>query len=207
MDIGQLTIVVICGLLGAWYVGASIYNRRRGLALARWIQAGLRSLGGKTEYKWLGSVGSGLRASAHGLEKPLKQLDAALLLETRELLPLWLLQWATGRRDQLILKIALRRGINAQVDAAPRVFPPEGWSYVQVTPSLQLTAADSAAKQFTEAFRPFFTQYSHALRSFSYRPEEPQIVMTLILTGVEARPAEEIFSVLTRCVESLGPGG
>src|SRR6266545_1702449 len=36
MDIGQLAIMLICTILGIWYVGASIYNRRRGLTLARW---------------------------------------------------------------------------------------------------------------------------------------------------------------------------
>jgi len=200
MDIGQLTIIGICAVLGIWYIGASAYNRRRGLALARWLQQGLRSLGGKAEYKWIGSAGSGLRASATQLTKPFKRLDAALLLETRELLPLWLFQRASGRRDQLILKYALQRAARAQIDAAARVAPPAGWSHVQLTPQLQLTASGTAAEQLTAALRPFFERYGPAVRSFSYRPEEPQIVLALDLVGVEAQPAEEIFSALARCL-------
>jgi len=200
MDIGQLAIMLICTILGIWYVGASIYNRRRGLTLARWLQVGLRSLGGKADYKWIGSAGSGLRASATDLAKPLKRLDAALLLETRELLPLWLFQRVTGRRDQLILRCALRRGVQAWLAAAPHVSTPEGWSAAQVTSALQLTSSGTAADQLAATLRPFLEQYSPALRSFSYRPDEPQIVLALNLAGVETEPAEEMFQTLIQCL-------
>jgi hypothetical protein len=200
VDIGQLAIILICGILGVWYVGASIYNRRRGLTLARWLQAGLRSLGGKTDYKWIGSAGSGLRGSATGLAKPLKRLDAVLLLETRELLPLWLFQRMTGRRDQLILRCALSRGVQARLDAASRVGAPEGWNIAQVTPALQLATSGAAADELAAALGPFLEQYGPALRSFSYRPDEPQIVLALNLAGVETRPAEEMFQGLIRCL-------
>lgn len=202
MDIGQLAILAVCIALGGWYVGASAYNRRRGQALGHWLQAGLRSLGAKAEYRWIGSSGSGLRASASNLARPLTRLDAILLLETRELLPLWLFQRASGRRDQLILRVALQRGVPAQLDAARRVFPPEGWSYVQATPALQLTASGAAAEQLAAALQPFFESYGSVLRSFSYRPEQPQIVLVLNLAGIEARPAEEILKTLARCVEA-----
>ncbi|HEX9439835.1 MAG TPA: hypothetical protein VF909_09145 [Roseiflexaceae bacterium] len=201
MDIGQLAIVVVCAVLGIWYVGASVYNRRRGMELTRWLQAGLRSLGGKAEYKWIGSSGSGLRASATGLAKPFKRLDAVLLLETRELLPLWLFQRASGRRDQLILKCALQRAVKVQLDAAPRVVPPDGWSYIQATPALQLTASGAATEQLATALQSFFERYDSALRSFSYRSEEPQVVLALNLARVEARPAEELFRALARCLD------
>jgi len=200
VDIGQLAIILICIILGIWFVVASIYNRRRGLLLAGWLQAGLRSLGGKADYKWIGSAGSGLRASATDLAKPLKRLDAALLLETRELLPLWLFQRVTGRRDQLILRCALRHSVEARLDAAPRVSAPEGWSAAQLTSGLQLTTSGAAADQLTAALRPFLDQYSPALRSFSYRPEEPQIVLVLNLAGVETEPAEGMFQTLIQCL-------
>ena len=158
-------------------------------------------MGGKAAYRWIGSSGSGLRASVTGLAKPIAQLEAVLLLETRELLPLWLFQRASGRRDQLILKLALQRGIKAQLDAAPFVSPPEGWSYVQATPSLQLTAAGAAAEQLAEALRPFFERYGPALRSFSYRTEKPQIVLVLNLAGVETHPMEEIVRTLILCLK------
>jgi hypothetical protein len=200
MDIGQLTIVVICAILGIWYVGASIYNRRRGLALARWLQVGLRSLGGKAEYKWIGSAGSGLRASATGLTKPFKRLDAILLLETRELLPLWLFQRASGRRDQLILKCSFQHVVKAEIDAALRVTPPKGWSHIQATPALQLTAAGGAARRLAAALQPFFERYGPALRSFSYRQEEPQVALALNIAGIEAQPAEQFFATLVECL-------
>lgn len=202
MDIGQLAILVICVALGIWYVGAAAYNRRRGRVLARWLQEGLRSCGGKAEYRWIGSAGSGLRASATGLKKPFKRIDAALLLETRELLPLWLFQRASGRRDQLILKCGLERAVQAELDAAPRVVPPQGWSYVQATPSLQLTASGVASEQLAAALQPFFERYDSALRAFSYRPAAPQLVLVLNLAGIEAQPATELFAMLGRCIES-----
>jgi hypothetical protein len=201
VDIGQLSILGVCVLLFAWYIAGSVYNRRRGQMLGRWLQAGLRSLGGKAEYRWIGSSGSGLRASASGLARPITQLEAVLLLETRELLPLWLFQRMSGRHDQLILKLALQRGIKAQLDSAPRVFPPDGWSYIQVTPSLQLTASGDTASQLTDALRPFFERYGPSLRSFSYRTEKPQIVLVLNLTGIENQPAEEIIRSLIRCLD------
>jgi hypothetical protein len=201
MDIGQLAIIVVCAVLGIWYIGASVYNRRRGMELTRWLQAGLRSLGGKAEYKWIGSSGSGLRASATGLAKPFKRLDAVLLLETRELLPLWLFQRASGRRDQLILKCALQHAVKVQLDAAPHVIPPDGWTYIQATPALQLTASGAATEQLATSLQPFFERYDSALRSFSYRSEEPQVVLALNLASVEAQPAEQLFMALARCLD------
>jgi hypothetical protein len=203
VDIGQLAILGVCVALFAWYIGASVYNRRRGQMLGRWLQAGLRSLGAKAEYRWIGSSGSGLRASARGLARPITQLEAVLLLETRELLPLWLFQRASGRRDQLILKLALQRGMKAQLDAAPRVLAPDGWSYIQATPLLQLTAAGPTAGHLTEALHPFFERYGQSLRSFSYRAEKPQIVLVLNLAGVETQPAEEIVRTLIQCLDEV----
>ncbi|MCW5851594.1 MAG: hypothetical protein KIT87_16090 [Anaerolineae bacterium] len=195
MDIGQLIVIGLSIVLLIWYFGASVYNRRRGQTLGRWLQAGLKSLGGQAGYKWIGSSASGLQAIVSGALPPWKSAEAIVLLETRELLPLWVFQRLTGRRDQLILKLTLRHRLTGSLDAAPRVVPPAGWTPTAGPHGLHLTT-DRAGAALVGRLTPFLDRYGPALRSFSVRPQEPQLILALNTALIEAKPLEELLSQL-----------
>lgn len=195
MDIGQLIVIGLSIVLLVWYFGASVYNRRRGQALGRWLQTGLKSLGGQAGYKWIGSSASGLQAIVSGARPPWKSAEAILLLETRELLPLWVFQRLTGRRDQLILKLALRQRMDGSLDAAPQVVPPAGWTQTTGPHGLHLTT-DRAGAVLVSRLTPFLDRYSPALRSLSVRPQEPQLILALNVAALEGEPAERVIETL-----------
>ena len=201
MDIGQLIVIGLSIVLLIWYFGASVYNRRRGQALGRWLQAGLKSLGGQASYKWIGSSASGLQAIVNGGRPPWKSAEAILLLETRELLPLWIFQRLTGRRDQLILKLALRHRLTGSLDAAPRVVPPQGWTQTPGPHGLQLTT-DRAGVAVVSRLTPFLDRYGPALRSLSVRPQEPQLILALNMSALESEPAEKVLEALAESFTS-----
>jgi hypothetical protein len=123
MDLGQ-TIVVYLGIfLILWYAVALIYNRRLGIRTYRWLQPGVATLGKITQAKWLGSSGSGARIGVAQAKHPFRQAEVAFLLETRELLPLWLLNRLRGIRDSLVVRAQLRSVPQGELESCLRALP------------------------------------------------------------------------------------
>ena len=120
MRLSPETIVVALGIfLALWYLGASMFNRRRGVAVFRWLHDGLDALGGEISSRWIGSSGSGAQIRVAKADPPLKDLDVIYLLASRELLPLFLFDLARGKRDRLIVKAGTRAASPAELEAVP----------------------------------------------------------------------------------------
>jgi len=109
MNLGQWIVIGLCALLVAWYFGASMFNRRRVMATYQWLRRGLEQVGDKIEAQWLGSSSTGAKLVIPRAEKPYRRLEATYLLETREILPYWILTHLIGRRDELMIKAVLRK--------------------------------------------------------------------------------------------------
>jgi hypothetical protein len=119
MDLGQRIAIYLGIFLLVWYVFAAAYNCRRGVRVYRWLQPGAKSLGSITEARWIGTSGSGARLAIAKPERPFRRVEAAFLLETRELLPLWIVNRLRGRRDALILRVDLRSAPRSEVEIVP----------------------------------------------------------------------------------------
>lgn len=105
----EWTIIGLSALLLVWYVGASQFNRRRGLATYQWLRRGLDQVGEISHSEWIGASNTGARLTILHARKPFRQLEAVFVLETRELLPYWLISRLWGRRDALTIQANLRR--------------------------------------------------------------------------------------------------
>lgn len=205
-------IVTGIGLfLVAWYLIAAIYNRRFGLRTYRWLQAGLEILGDtkSIQASWIGSSGSGARIGLERAHPPFQRLELAYLLESRELAPLWLFDILRGKRDQLILRGTLRhKGVGElevmpqndkllkalrQQDATP------SWTLADGPHNLVI-AHRRSAKQQIEWVTPFLEKYGPNLKRFSWRPQDPHILIVLRLAGLPDDEAETLFQNIRSAV-------
>jgi hypothetical protein len=106
----------------AWFGGGVLWNLRRGNAVLKWMQSGLPLLGERTTLRWLGS--SAVELGIARAKAPFRRFELVVLMEPRDVPWLWLLSFARGRRDLLILR--------GQLSNAPRLeyelIAPGSWS-------------------------------------------------------------------------------
>ncbi len=118
MDLGQTIIIGLSIFLGLWYIIGSITNRRRGLETFRWLREALGTTGKVDEARWIGSSGSGARLTVSKANRPFQRIEVVFLLDSRELLPLWLVNLMRGKQDEMILKATLRSLPSGQIEVA-----------------------------------------------------------------------------------------
>lgn len=118
MDLGQRIVIGISILLGVWYFVGAIINRRRGKALSQWIQSGMVYFGKISEARWIGSSGSGARLLVGKANKPFSLVEVIFLLESREIMPLWIFNRFRGKQDEMIMKGNLRRTPTIELEVA-----------------------------------------------------------------------------------------
>jgi hypothetical protein len=114
-----LALVVV--LLGFFAVGSAA-NVRRGNAVLKWMQGGLKQIGDKATVRWLGTTSVDLvLAKAKG---PFERASLVVFLEPRDLPWLWAVSRYRGRRDTLILRALLGRPPLEELELLDR----ESWS-------------------------------------------------------------------------------
>jgi hypothetical protein len=196
----QLTpdkIVVGLGiLLALWYLGASIFNRRRGVAVFRWLREPLDRFGGEVGSRWIGSSGSGAEIKVVKADAPFKQIEAIYLLASRELLPLWLFDMSRGKRDRLILKFALRASFGGEIEAVParsglahqmRNDPEKPWSIEDSRHDLIVGTRGGGTAPARSALTPFLEKYGANLQRLSWTRQAPHLIITLSLADLFER--------------------
>jgi hypothetical protein len=212
MQITPVQIVTSLGLaLAAWYLMAMIYNRRRGRAAYRWLVDGLDVFGPGHEGKWLGSAGSGAQMAVPKAGHPFRRVEVIYLLESRELLPLWLVDLLRNKRDQLIFKALLRAKPLAEVEIAPaasrmarriRDRVDDSWNTAEVK-GYYVASRGKDSGRVVEAFRPFLSAYGDQLRSISWSEGKPDLIVVLALGPLipTADNASNLFTSLKAAVE------
>ena len=196
----QLTpekIVVGLGiLLALWYLGASVFNRRRGVAVFHWLRKPLDRFGGEIGSRWIGSAGSGAEIKVVKAEAPFKQIEAIYLLASRELLPLWLFDLARGKRDRLILKATLRASFGGEIEAVParsglarqmRTSTDKRWSIESGPHDLVVGSHGGGTDSSRSALTPFLEKYGGNLQRLSWTRQAPQLIVNLSLAGLYER--------------------
>ncbi len=116
MDFDSIGIAAAFGLAAlfiCWYfIGAAI-NRRRIADAARWVHRGLepykeRGQGkGNLSIKWLAT--NAFNVLLEGAQSPFRGVVATVLLQSRDMVTVWLIDRMTGRRDILLLRCDLRK--------------------------------------------------------------------------------------------------
>jgi len=98
-------VVVVIFIVG-WFALGTHVNVRKGHRFLEWLQGGLPLIGEKTTLRWLGS--SVVHLQIEKAREPFRRVEVLIVLEPRDVPPLWLLSSLRGRRDLLIVRTELR---------------------------------------------------------------------------------------------------
>lgn len=207
MNLSPEQIVVGIGaLLAAWYLIASFYNRRRGLAAYRWLRDGLDTLGDKYEGKWLGSAASGAHLTIAKASPPFRRVEVIFLLESRELLPLWLFDIWRNKRDQVIFKATTQAVRQAEVEIAPADSPIARRIRIRVDDSWKtsnqggffIASRGRDTSLVLPALKPILDNYGPHIRHLSWSKSRPNLIAIFNLPDLlsSGDPASNLFTCI-----------
>jgi hypothetical protein len=114
--------VVVVIIIVGWFALGTHLNVRKGQRFLEWLQSGLPLIGEKTTLRWLGS--SVVHLQIEHAREPFRRVEVLVVLEPRDVPPLWLLSRLRGRRDLLIVRTELRFVPKVQVEILNR----QAWS-------------------------------------------------------------------------------
>lgn len=201
--LGTDVVIALSILLILWYIAGAQVNRRRSVALVRWIREGIDVFGGTPTIRWLSPTS--FRIQVDGPHPPFLVVGLLVLLEPRELLLLWLVQRLLRRRDLLVI----RADLSAQPRLEAEIFRPLpgvfrelkrelGRDHVEAYPlgvgDLRVYPA-SSLQSLTRA-RPVFRELSPFLRRLSLRRKSPHLIATFTLDAPGHLAASELFERL-----------
>jgi hypothetical protein len=114
----QPAMIALVLIVLLWFAVGMQWNVRRGNALLRWLQGGLPLLGTRTTLRWLGSSVVELKITEP--KAPFVDAEVLVVLEPRDVGPLWGWGRLHGRRDFLILRARLSEAPRFEVEAGDR---------------------------------------------------------------------------------------
>jgi len=202
MDTGQWIAIILSAVLGVWFVIGSMINRRRGVDTYKWLKQGLETLGKVTEGRWIGSSGSGARLIVGEAKKPFKRIEVVFLLDSREIMPLWLFNLVRGKQDEMILKANLRSRPTQEIEAVRQ----RGWNFPRtgaasndlgMSPAgFRLNRRGPSSEGELARVRAFLEQYQESVRSLSLQKKEPHLILRINLPGLRSETADIFFKEL-----------
>jgi hypothetical protein len=201
--------VIILVTLGAFMVGTWL-NRQRGKSFGKWIDEGLQSQGGRPLWTVVRSISSGAQATLRNPNAPFSSLEVGYFLLTREIPPLFGLELLRGKRDLLSIKADLRKSPAIEFDVVPMNGPlareldrsagDQPYTWVELSDGMGLATKAVNPQQVAARVRPFVERYGKSLQRLSVRQRQPNVILFMHLTGVQDRPAKELFEALRRVV-------
>jgi hypothetical protein len=181
------TLITLCLLLVAWYFLGAWFNRRRGIHLARSLHDRLNALGAEElTGRWV--TASIFQFSAQRATSPIGKLAAIIVLESRELALIWLVNLLRGRRDLLVLRMDLRSTPRAglELEAHPKRTKPErevrrriaesGWE--QATVGDYMIYHQHGAAHLKETLAPLLEEWQPYLRRLSISASSPHLLLS-----------------------------
>lgn len=213
MNLGQWIVIGLSALLVIWYFGASMFNRRRGIATYQWLRRGLEQVGEKIEGQWLGSSGTGAKLTIPRADKPFRKLQTMYVLETREILPYWILTHLSGKRDKLTITATLRKTPQIKV-VVGRTNQSKDTSLIQEDQKQtyeQLQAPEDFAilwqgpadPESEQRLMDFLNQTGAPIERISLGGKSPHLEIRLRIKSLEATPPVSFFSNLRSWLEGM----
>jgi hypothetical protein len=197
--------IIIVLVLG--YLGGTWLNRRRSRALGQWLEGTLTRLGKKTAWKWVGTMTSGAVVTVTEAFKPFRQVEITYLLLTRELLPLWGIEMLRGKRDLLIVRGQMRGEPADEIEIVPiegklrkaldERAGDEPWHWEEAPAGLGIaTRGTDGSRALGSSLKTFLGRYGQYVQRLSLRKRQPNLVLFVLLSGIEAAPAADFFGCL-----------
>ena len=198
-----LFIIVVLLVVG-WFAVGTQTNVRKGNAALLWLQEGLPQMGEKTSLRWLGS--SAVELKIQQAQPPFRSAELVLVLEPRDVPPLWALSRLRGRRDLFIFRATLRSQPSAEVEAFhPRAWSTQGlerrceekrWTRLDAPGPLVVyapTRDESVAALFHAADLP-----GCPLVRLSVRPSQPNVEVQWHLAHIRRHSSPSVIEALRR---------
>jgi hypothetical protein len=201
----QRILLILALLMLVWYVIGTWYSRRRGIRALSWLREGLGPLGEEVRAAWIGSAASGAKVASIKAAPPFQQLEATFLLESRELLPLWLVNLLRGKRDELVIKAHLRSPRRGEMEVVPsggrlerslRRRLQSSWKWDSGPHGLCIAHRGVQGKTLVSAAQPLLQRYGLSLRRFAWRRDKPHLILHIRLAGLTDSPPNEFFNDL-----------
>jgi len=209
MDTEIIAVIGVCVVLALWYGTGYLYNRGRGQRLFRWLETGLDVLGGERESGWIGSSASGARINVLHADPPFRRMEITLLLETREVPLLWLLDHLRGRRDRLIIRATVRSPRRDEMEVVPangrtaqtlRREQEQPWTWQEGPHGLSIAHRGPGTRPQVEGLGPWLQVYGTHLHRFSWHKTDPHIQLHVEVAGLLATPSETFLASLKTAV-------
>jgi hypothetical protein len=212
-DFGQWVVIGLSAFLIVWYVVASFFNRKRGIKIYRWLRDGLEKFGSISDMQWIGSSGSGGKIVLESADSPFERVEAIFLLESREILPLWLFNLLRNKRDELILKASLRKTPPQEIEVSltgDRQFskilvldnkPP--FNLIPAPDGFQIASRGKQHPENLQVLREYLMKEGEATKSLSLQKKAPHLVLRISLSRLIYTPAENYFSALQNWLQLI----
>ncbi len=186
------------------------------MATYYWVRDGLAVLGEKHTGKWLGSASSGAHLIVDKANHPFRRVEIIFLLESRELLPLWLVDLLRDKRDQIIFKAKLRSPRQADVEIAPAASrmarriqgrTDESWTSLEEGGFYIASRGRDAAAVY-EGLQAITTAYGQQVRHISWSKGQPDLIAVFKVHDLlkNERNAVQLFTDISNAVAQASKG-
>jgi len=194
-------IIVVILVVGGFALGTQ-RNVRRGHNAMAWVQNGLPLVGEKTTLRWLGS--SVVQLTIQNAKRPFREAEVLFVLEPRDIIPLWWLTRARGRRDLFIFRSRMHNLPDFEFEA----LQPDAWSARGREAQLRqqkwqtLPGRDSLAAYAPEPLESagqllnLATLAACPLLRLSIQRRDPNFEVHWPLAELTRLPAETVFTAL-----------
>lgn len=206
MNLGEWIIVGLSAFFLVWYIALNIFNRRRGIATYQWLRRGLIDVGEITDAQWLGSSSTGGRFVIARAKKPFRRLEAMYLLETREILPYWVISHLRGRRDEIIIKASLRtapkivleisRTDNRHITGISSQEQGQAEEGIRLVDGFTISKHGPGDYPGEKYLTEFLTEFGKSVQRISLQRETPHLEVRLSIKPLLLTSPETFFAML-----------
>jgi hypothetical protein len=203
MSPGLAVFILVVIFVVGWFAVGTHYNVRKGHEIMRWLQDGLPLVGEKTTLRWLGS--SVVELKIQQSKPPFRQADILVVLEPRDVAPLWAFARLRGRRDLFIFRGVLRTLPRVEIEALdPNSWSTRGladqvnkdWTPMPVSPPL--VAYTPAKVQAASELLERAALNGCPLQRLAIRRTEPNLEVQWHLDPLRKHSARAVFETLQR---------
>jgi len=213
-DLATQAVIAFCIVLGIWFVIGWQMNRRHGRRLLEWIIRGLRASGGQITASRLGL--SGFQVNVHDAQPPFKSIETTVLLEPREVLLLWILNYLRGGADYFVLNGTLRTSPRGEVEVVKKegrlakplpALDEKTWTSQETDSGLLIASRGKQGEKLAEAISPLVEDLRPRLLRLSLSKKAPHLLLNLSLADLDEQSALLLFSSLRDLAQTVARGG
>lgn len=211
MNFGQWVVILLSIFLAVWYFIGAIINRRFGMAVFEWLRPGMEKMGKLSEARWIGSSGSGARLAVSQPDAPFQRLEVVYLMESREIMPLWLFNRLRGKRDEMIIRANLRSVPGPEIEAARQgsrefrnmISEPGSKSY-ELLPDhagFELARHGKEDIQLSGQVEKFLDKYREAILRISLQRQAPHLILRTNIPPLRSASSDVFFDDIRQIFE------